>query len=254
MHAMETETGQGEQLAAFVRNRYFYGKLLDVYHFELEQQYMNSKRWLINRLVSGYGVVCGLDVECSGDGKGVIVGPGIAIDKAGYEIVVPRKTDPIPLLARTKPTHELGQHECPDEEWVHVSLCYRQCEADPVRVLSDECGDATTCSASSIVERYKVTMQYGKAPSPDLESTSPDLIVNGRVNYYALVERVTRHCPKIPVDTCIPLANVRLPQEGQPCEEIDINVRPIVYTNDLLFEMLLAAIGETQLRSRGGKH
>ena len=110
MHAMKTETGHGEQLAAFVRNRYFYGKLLDVYHLELEQQYLNGKRWLINRLISGYGVVCGLNVECSGDGKGVIVGPGVGIDKAGYEIVVPRKTDPIPLPPRTKPVHEHSQH------------------------------------------------------------------------------------------------------------------------------------------------
>jgi len=40
----------------FVRNRYFYGKLLDVFHFELEQNYLNAKRWLLTRLVTGYGV------------------------------------------------------------------------------------------------------------------------------------------------------------------------------------------------------
>jgi hypothetical protein len=147
-----------------------------------------------------------------------------------------------------------SQHECPDDEWVQVVLCYRQCETDPAAVLSDECGDASACSASSITERYKIMVQSGKAEAPDLEATSPDLIVNGRVNYYALVERVTRQCPKVPVDLCIPLANVKLPSDNQPCEEIDISVRPIVYTNDILFEMLLAAIGETQLRSRGGKH
>lgn len=252
MTVSETETSHEERLATFVRNRYFYGKLLDVHHFELEQDYLNGKRWLINRTVCGYGVICGLDVQC--DAKGVRVTPGIAIDRGGHEIVVPVKTDPIPLPQKSKPAHANGGHDCADEEWMNVCLCYQQCEGDPAPVLSDDCGDATACAASSIVERYKVIIRPGKAPAIDLESSVGDVILNGRINYYALVERVTRQCPKLPTDLCIPLANIRLPAENQPCDEIDITVRPIVYTNDLLFEMLLAAIGESQLRSRGGKH
>ena len=33
------------------RNRYFYGKLMTVRDFLREQEYFNSKRWLINRLL-----------------------------------------------------------------------------------------------------------------------------------------------------------------------------------------------------------
>jgi hypothetical protein len=39
-----------------VRNRYFYGKLLDVHQLEMEQEYFNAKRQLLNRLVTGPGV------------------------------------------------------------------------------------------------------------------------------------------------------------------------------------------------------
>lgn len=46
-----------------VRNKFFYGKLLDVLHLELETDYLNGKRWLLNRLVTGCGVVCGLNVD-----------------------------------------------------------------------------------------------------------------------------------------------------------------------------------------------
>src|SRR5206468_11586399 len=40
------------------RNKYFYGKLMDVPHFQMEQTYGNWKRWLLNRLALGEGVLC----------------------------------------------------------------------------------------------------------------------------------------------------------------------------------------------------
>src|ERR1043166_6993295 len=70
------------------RNRYFTGKLLDVFHMELEQEYFNSKRWLHNRLITGPGVVCGLKVELTDDQKSVVIGPGFGIDRCGREIIV----------------------------------------------------------------------------------------------------------------------------------------------------------------------
>ena len=45
------------------RNRYFYGKLLTVRDFELEQKYTRSAAQLMHRLVFGAGVVCGLSVN-----------------------------------------------------------------------------------------------------------------------------------------------------------------------------------------------
>ena len=63
MHAVEQEIMEQTDIKTPVRNRYFYGKLLDVYHFELETNYMNYKRWLMNRHVISYGVVCGMDVR-----------------------------------------------------------------------------------------------------------------------------------------------------------------------------------------------
>ena len=52
-------------LAAPQRNNYFYGKLLDEFHFQMEQHYMNQKRWLLNRLSLGTGVLCGLEVTAN---------------------------------------------------------------------------------------------------------------------------------------------------------------------------------------------
>jgi hypothetical protein len=237
----------------FVRNRYFYGKLLDVFHFDLEQDYLNGKRWLLNRLVNGYGVLCGLDVQPVEKVRAVKVTPGIALDRGGREIIVPRTSDAIPLRPATT-SHQPPPGYC-DEDYVHLCICFQQCESDPTPVLVDECGQATSCSASSIQERYKCIIRDGKAPEINLGSGMADFVLNGRLNYYALVERVTRACPELPADLCIPLANIRLPPGEDPPEAsgIDICPRPIVYSNDLLFDIVLALAGETPARSRGGK-
>src|SRR3954449_13207635 len=75
-------------LHAPARNNYFYGKMLDVQHFTMEQRYFNQKRWLLNRLALGSGVVCGLQFILSADGR-LALGPGVAIDPLGREIIVP---------------------------------------------------------------------------------------------------------------------------------------------------------------------
>ncbi|MBP5410850.1 MAG: hypothetical protein J6Y26_02955, partial [Lachnospiraceae bacterium] len=50
------------QLYPFERTKYYYGMLLSVDDFNAEQRYMNDKRRLVNRLIHGMGVVCGLNV------------------------------------------------------------------------------------------------------------------------------------------------------------------------------------------------
>src|SRR6478609_9151685 len=50
-------------LAEFEKVKYFTGQLLLPEDFEQEQNYINNKRHLINKLVNGSGVVCGLDID-----------------------------------------------------------------------------------------------------------------------------------------------------------------------------------------------
>ena len=69
------------------RNRYFYGKLLTVRDFEIEQNYAVNKRCLDNRILHGAGVACGLGVTVDDDST-LIIGSGMALDYEGHEIVV----------------------------------------------------------------------------------------------------------------------------------------------------------------------
>src|SRR5437879_10200568 len=95
--------GADSGLATLERNLFYYGKLMDVVHFSKEQDYFNRKRWLLNRLVVGSGVVAGLAITA--DQQGILtVQPGVAIDGLGREIIVPASV----TLDSAKLTDEQG--------------------------------------------------------------------------------------------------------------------------------------------------
>jgi len=258
MYGQDNSAVADLSLKTFVRNRYFYGQLLDVRHFETEQSYFQQKIWLTNRLVSGYGVICGLDVQLCDDHKSIAVLAGTALDKAGREIVVPGRSTCValpPSAPQYDHPHQPEGCECECGTYVQACICFHECESDPAPVMAGDC-DVERCASSAVRERYKIVLKEGKAPAPDPNCSLQDVISGGRINYDALAIYVTGTCPSLPDDLCIPLANVRLPEQGATADpnDIDITIRPIVYTNDLLYELILCLMGDGQSRARGGKY
>jgi hypothetical protein len=261
-----------------IRNRYFYGKLLDVFHFELEQNYFNTKRWLLNRFVSGYGVVRGMNVLLGPDGQSVYVTPGLAIDKCGREIIICQQSAPVPLppppptatggsgmppenvgaapgaaTATTATGDPTNTDNCGCGKFVHLLLCYLECPTDPVPAFGGDCDTQAVCSPGAIHERYQLKIVDGRLDAARTTSALTTLFSNGTFNYKALSDYVrgldmqARGC-----DCCIPLANIQLPLPGKSytSNNIDTSVGPIVYSNDLLYEMILALNqGPSQLTS-----
>jgi hypothetical protein len=236
-----------------VRNHYYFGKLLDVYHLELEQQYVNSKRWLLNRLVTGPGVVCGLDVELTDDNQSVVVMPGVAIDRCGREIVVPKPAMPVRLppmpdyepetSKEYRPMHQ-KKHEpayyC-EIPYAHVVLCYHECLSDPGPAMAGDCETVAICANGSVREQYMVEVRRGFAP--ERRSAFPDVIEGKRISYNAIIDYVTRPCRGLPEDCCVPLANIELRDTGKEWDpEINIYIRPIVYNNRLLYDLLQSLV------------
>jgi hypothetical protein len=74
-------------MSGLERPRYFPGKLLTADDFALEQRYQIEKRWLLNRMFHGPGIVHGLAVAAGEKGM-VTVAPGFALDPRGREINV----------------------------------------------------------------------------------------------------------------------------------------------------------------------
>ncbi|MBQ7676699.1 MAG: hypothetical protein IJT32_00550 [Lachnospiraceae bacterium] len=112
----------------FERNHYFYGKLLSVEDFELEQKYMNDKRRLINRFLFGSGVVTGLTVV-DVDEQTVSLEAGFALDCWGREIFVDE-----PVLLKLSAME--GFDACLNANADDVYLCMEYNEQDADRVHS----------------------------------------------------------------------------------------------------------------------
>ena len=258
-------------LKGFTQTRFFYGQRLDVRHFESEQNYVKGKLWMLNRLVHGYGVVCGLDVQPGDDHTSVIVMPGVALDQAGREIVVPCQTakqqiQPLdsttsdatppskPVAGKSSPGQ--AAPECCDDDFVHICVCFVTCDSDPEPVLAGVCDTAERCSPGAIRERFKLEVRPGRAQPIATEPVIADLLIGNRINYPAMARWVTEPCVCAPADACIPLANVRRPAAGGSivATDIDITIRPIVYGNDLLYQILLAlTTGDQTAARRSGK-
>lgn len=77
------------QLRQFERLNFITGQLLSAEDLKREQDYHREKACLRNRLLHGWGVVTGLSVSLDPGQGSVVVSPGVALDCAGNELVLP---------------------------------------------------------------------------------------------------------------------------------------------------------------------
>lgn len=276
MHGIAMNETTPAEFSTPVRNRYFYGKLLDVFHFELETDYMNTKRALLNRLVTGWGVVCGLDVQLAEDGSAIVVTPGMALDGWGREIIVPAQSRPQPLpRAMLNGAHDAEQRPPPrdrypspeqqgqpdeppaeqQEQHYHVVVCYHECQTGSVPVLAGACGEDTQCMAGTVEERYRIEIRPGLLdPISTWDCHIPDAITRGELQYEVLVRWVTDNCPEMPDDPCVPLANLRVrhAKDDIYCEQddVDITIRQLALSNRALFYLTMSMLFEAAPRRR----
>jgi hypothetical protein len=112
------------------------------------------------------------------------------------------------------------------------------------------------CTPGSIREKYCLKLVDGKlCPAP---TTSPlqGVLSGGALNYSMLATYVANlQCCGPIDDCCIPLANIQIPVQPNTYTpgSIDISIRPMVYTADMLYELLLACLNQGQPQLRGGK-
>ncbi|MBR2717610.1 MAG: hypothetical protein IKD79_07755 [Oscillospiraceae bacterium] len=116
------------------RNRYFYGKLLTVRDFEVEQKYMRSSSQLVRRLVYGAGVVCGLGVSASDDST-LLIESGMAIDYLGRMVTVEE-----PLLRKLQMID--GQETLKGKESAYLCLEYQETDREPVNAVGATSGES----------------------------------------------------------------------------------------------------------------
>ena len=220
-----------KRLNTFERNNYFYGKLMTVRDFDLEQSYFIEKRKLLNRYLHGRGAVCGLEIvphECPGM---VVLKPGIALDCYGNEIVVTRDVE-INLASKDENIPEEGKT-------VYVCIKYLECDVEPVPVLVSECSCDDTASKSSIKrETFEYEILQTEPEKPDMMKI-PDLPCKKIMEQ--LIKESLGPCATCGDDGCVVLAEVRFTADAPvPASDIDnISYRRIVLSNEKLLSMII---------------
>jgi hypothetical protein len=226
------------------RNRYYYGKLMDVLHFSMEQQYGRAKHELLNRAVLGAGVVCGLDVQPDATGKGLIVRSGLAIDGWGREIIVPQDVQLTPLSLTNPTAQPVPNTGQPLPQYVTVQICYHECQTDfgPALVGDTGCGDSG-CEAGTWVESYCIKVVSGTAPP--VPPFAVDVLTELKAgNLQAAMCKLSQPYSSAPLDPCLTLANVTVvsvPPGGPDHWNLTVDTctpRQIVPTNLMLAQLV----------------
>jgi hypothetical protein len=224
-------------LAAFERNNYFYGLLMDESRFNKQELYFNQKRWLLNRRVLGSGVVCGLDVTADLQKPGMMfISPGVAIDGFGREIIVPTQVPVNPV----KLTDDQGNPAGDAQAGVTViCLAYAESLVDPVPVLVPDCDHPCNCACSTVREQFRTLVRQADPNQPEPKPPACTLgefplPVDGALQQ-SLSQRISAVCPSLPADPCVALAYVDV-----ATQTIKARMgRPLVYNNPLLYELIL---------------
>lgn len=172
----------------FERNNYFYGKLLSVDDFQLEQKYGNDKRRMLNRFLYGTGVVTGMNVVAVDDTT-VLVESGLALDYSGREIVIDE-----PVARRLQMLEGFSDYE-EDRTTGYLYLCvaYDEEEIQAVHSISQG-GQKGNTSYNKIKEGYRLFLTRNE---PETECLSyRNIYETTQLIYWDKGIRVRQSMPK----------------------------------------------------------
>ncbi len=159
-------------LKQFERNGYFYGKIMTVKDFELEQEYFNGKRHLLNRLVHGKGLLCGFSLsqleitQGSGEFWVRFMEGGVALDSMGREIIVPKGTKKKVFFEDRETSKKLIP------ETTYLYLRYSPADYELVIAASNSLSSEEITYPNRILEDFKVIASFEYPVEKENESKS----------------------------------------------------------------------------------
>jgi len=206
----------------FERNNYFYGKQFTVRDLLQEQSYLNEKRQLINRMVLGWGVVCGLEAGWDPAKRRLVVNEGMALDCCGHEIIVcePQHISFDQYEDQRRCARENPRHE---EKFV-LCLEYHECSAEPVELPPVACGEQQRTEFNRVRDGFTLKIKkWGDAcPKPhdhlgclnrykhDLArlGSPPGVPCRTETIHEYLCHRLSKGCPECECCECVVLATI----------------------------------------------
>jgi hypothetical protein len=162
------------------RTDYFHGMLMTERDFREEQIYHIEKRKLLNRMLHGWGVVCGLNVKPTNPpSSNIIVEGGLALDCFGNEILVCEEqtvdltVKPCATTAAYDPCAQYVPDPLDHALYVVIKYDERGTKPEPVYAPGGSC-EEKTCNFSRTQEGFCIEVwdHPPDAPEPDF-TTQP---------------------------------------------------------------------------------
>ncbi len=171
----QTATPQLQKLSPLKRVNYTFGLVLGVEEFLQSDAYFLAKHHLENRLLHGYGTLCGLDVIApASPALEVQVTPGWAINPKGQEIYVPQLMCVQVndwLQANLAAVQAAYPGPAPANLNLCVVLCYRECKTDVVPIPGEPCQTQSSSMAPSrIADSFELMLCLNSEASPPIAS------------------------------------------------------------------------------------
>jgi len=196
--------------------------------FTQDQSYARYKRRMHNRMLHGWGVVCGCNVHYD-SAWNLTVESGYVLDPMGDDIYIPAactfdirrrgfdgdSVDPCPQ--QTDPWCSDVTVQPPANIELYLAIKYAQCKSRPVRATGCGCrgsanghGGDVACEYSRIRDSYSLQVLRELPRSHEQLSSAPPDILS------LISQSGTPECPKCPPDAWVVLATVTItdPQKG----------------------------------------
>jgi len=221
--------------------RYFPRQLITADDMRAEQDYFREKLRRHNRMLHGWGVVCGCEVVAKNNWQ-VTVSAGYLITPAGDEICIPeditfdlaqdspKAYDPCP---QPTPCSPAGGAKAVAGNTVYLAVCYSECNTRPVRTHPAGCGcgcDDSACEYSRARESYELVCLDELPESYGTTMQNEDEWMKIASAADDAGKRSIPDCSPWTDDCCVVLAQVKLPTKQSDqitLENIFLTRRPL---------------------------
>lgn len=238
------EFENGSRSNQLEHTRYFSRQRITASDLSQDQNYYREKQRMHNRLLHGWGIVCGLEVTPAPTQEAPLnirIGRGYALSAPGDDLYV--HADILFDLAKSiaGPKKEDCSRPCSPSVAGHVDpedpfylvIKYAECPARPVKVPPVGCGcDDTACEYSRIRDSFEISC-LAQLPNSHIPPAS------NMPSVCEVVSSKVVSCPSPPEDPWIVLAKITIPDSGNlTTNDIDPLVRRILLSSAILQEEL----------------
>lgn len=169
------------------RTRYFARQLVGADDLTQDQLYFREKSRRHNRMLHGWGIVCGARVR-KGDGPcEVVVESGYILGPYGDEIVI--DTDVVIDVCSEDLDGNVASPCGPVDPWcsdvrvdrpagqpLYLAVAYAECLSRPVRAVSDGCGcDESACEYSRVRDSFRIVVLDALPSTYPPDARPPDI-------------------------------------------------------------------------------